>query len=82
MKNSKDNLEGVKQFKEGDKVRYRFNATEEFKRKGIIRGLATTEMPVLGCVYIVEDTSGEYPSEIYPFSCIPAYEIHIQKVEE
>jgi len=68
-------------FKENDKVQYRLTATEEFKRTGIIRGSATVELAVLGRTYVVEDTSGEYPSETYPFSCIPVFEIHIRKVE-
>jgi hypothetical protein len=67
-------------FSEGDKVTYRLNATEEFTRTGIIRGLATTELAIVGFVFVVEDTTGEYPSPTYPFSCIPVCEIHLRKV--
>ena len=59
-------------FKEGDKVV--FNLGDNIKRKGTVRGIANTGMPVIGLTWIVE-LEEKLPT--YPFSCIAVFEAWI-----
>lgn len=38
------------------------------KGTGKIVGIATSELPVIGYTYIVEDLSGNFPSKLYPYT--------------
>jgi len=50
---------------------------------GYIRGVSTTELPIVGCTYIIEVSRSnmDLPTDEYPFStlCIP--EIGIKELE-
>lgn len=69
-------------------MKFRNNQLIEYKlpsddkpREGRIKGQANTGHAVIGITYIVEDLSGEFPNEIYPYSCIAVFEIHIKANE-
>jgi len=51
------------------------------KGDGVVIGLATTEMPIIGIGYIVQDVSGNVPNEVYQYSSFVVHTIHL-KVKE
>lgn len=55
-----------------------------FSGYGIVRGCASSAVPVLGCQYIIEVTEciGDIviPNETYPFTHIAVQEIYLEKV--
>lgn len=46
---------------------------------GVVRGVATVELPVMGQTYIIEDTSGQFPTEEYPYKCLVVARVHLTK---
>jgi len=67
-------------FKNYQSVEYKLPS--DFKiREGVIRGQADTGHAVIGVTYIVEDRSGDFPNETYPYSCLAVSEIHIRSNE-
>ena len=70
-------------FKNGQIVQYALNANAAdekmiVKGKGKIVGIATVDLPVIGMTYIVEDLSGNFPSEVYPYSAFACFEMWIK----
>ena len=66
-------------FKEKDSVAFNYGGVNGY---GKIAGVATTELPVLGCFYIVNVLSSNQnlPNETYPFKSITVPEIGIVKI--
>lgn len=58
-------------FKGGDTVRFKYGTLEG---KGQVIGAASTPLPVLGCMFIVNTLHGytniDIPNEEYPFTAI------------
>lgn len=63
-------------YKQNEDVCYTLSGTTG---RGKVVGLATVNLPVLGPTYIVEDTSGNFPSEEYPFTHIVCPEMWLSK---
>lgn len=49
--------------------------------KGVIRGVCTTDQPVIGATYIIEDISGNVPNKTYPFKFFSVAEIHLKRIQ-
>lgn len=64
--------------KEGDRVR--FNIADGIMGFGTIRGVATTEMAVIGCLYIVE-LDDKFQLINSGYSCIVCPEVCIERSE-
>lgn len=64
-------------YKEGQSVKY--DISDGVIRDGVIRGNSCIELPVIGASYIVEDKSGSFPNEAYPFSHLSIPEIFIKQ---
>jgi hypothetical protein len=47
---------------------------------GRIVGCSITDMPIIGCMYMVEATDGSFPNEVYPFKTISVAECHLEPV--
>jgi len=52
------------------------------KGYGQVLGVASTEMAVIGCLYILQDMSHTIECELYPFDCFACQECHITKVDK
>lgn len=61
-----------KEFKNQERVAYSING---LTGQGVIVGKAVVELPTLGIGYIIQDCSGNFPFETYPFPCFVCYEI-------
>ena len=66
------------QFKQGDKVAY--NIVGIMEGEGIIKGVATNGVPILGMQYIIEDLSSHIPNKEYPYSHFVCFEAWLKKV--
>jgi hypothetical protein len=64
-------------YKEGEHIDYILPGV--VKGKGIIRGIATTEVPFIGNIWIVEDLSKNFPNETYPYSHFACPESYLFK---
>lgn len=54
-------------YKQGDYVKF----IEPFKGEGVIVGVATVDLPVIGGGWIVKTSDGQLPNETYPFdTCV------------
>lgn len=54
-------------------MKYALNEIVEYdldtiKGMGKVVGIATSELPVIGRTYIIEDISGNFPSKLYPYT--------------
>lgn len=65
-------------YKNGDKVSFN---QPPLRGSGIIKGVSTAALPVIGATYIIELTSCNIPTpnDTYPFSCIAIAELFITK---
>ena len=68
-------------FKDGQEVEFDCHV---IKGKGIVRGIATNPMAVIGSNYIIEvlEASAPIPSETYPFKFIAMFECHLKIAKE
>jgi len=64
-------------WKDGDVVRYN---TGPMKGEGIVVGIATVPLCTIGASVIVEDLSGNLPSEEYPFTHFICFESQLERV--
>ena len=62
-------------FKDGTEIEY---DNSIISGKGIIRGISTNGDAVIGVAYIVEDLSGNIPSDVYPYKFFNCFEIHLK----
>ena len=73
----------VYNYRQGQVINFSMKVSkgETVSGTGIIIGLATGYMPVLGCTYMVKPTqlTGNviFPNDEYPFECIAVAEIFI-----
>ena len=67
-------------FAEGTIVRFDVDGT--IKGKGMIRGISTNELPVIGSSWIVEVVESDpvLPNESYPYSHMAIFGCHIKEV--
>lgn len=66
-------------FSEGQKVK--FSVCDSCKGTGIIRGMATTALPVIGINYIIEIVESSIDKSVYPYSHFAVFECHLTPVE-
>jgi hypothetical protein len=52
-----------------------------FHGHGVIKGVATIELPVIGISYILEDISGNLPNELYSFKFFVLPELYFEVIE-
>lgn len=65
----------VNSLKEGTKVSFDY---QSIKGTGVIRGISTTPLPIIGQSYIVEiETIDGLKEEYYPYSCLIVYEVFL-----
>jgi len=50
---------------------------------GIVKGVTTTEQPVIGCTYVLKVLESDpiIPSDLYPFSHLGMFEVHMTKMQ-
>lgn len=65
-------------FAEGDKVSYNITG---MVGEGIVRGVASNAVAVLGASYIIEDTSGNIPTPHFPFTMFATPEVFLRKLQ-
>lgn len=67
-------------YKDGDRVKF---DCVVFSGEGIVKGVATAELPILGCNYIIDviKSTPELPNDLYPFSTVSVAENLMSKVE-
>lgn len=65
--------------KQGSKVHY---IVAGYSGIGRVCGVATTPVPVIGVTYIIEDMSGNFPNETYPYTHFPCFSLHIHVADE
>lgn len=46
--------------------------------KGIIQGIASNYVPVIGTGYIVKDLSGNIPNTVYTYDTFVVHQVHIR----
>lgn len=57
---------------EGTKVKFDYQTV---KGEGVIKGISTIALPIIGKSYIVEITNSKgFSKDAYPYSCITVYE--------
>ena len=74
---SKSITDPTKKLSAGTKVRV-FLQNQHPPFEGTIEGIST-ELPVLGVMYIVRRADGEQFSDVYPYPCVVIPEIYIQQ---
>lgn len=69
---------------QGDVVFFQIVLGDENRLCGhaIVRGISVVEMPVLGYTYILEDISGNFPNETYPYTHFACPEVWLTKGEK
>jgi hypothetical protein len=68
------------EFKQGDKITFGYNNLKGIK--GEIVGCSGTGHAVIGQTWIVRVTSGEIPSELYPFDTMAVFNCWIDPPEK
>ena len=62
-------------FKMDEKVR-----CTDIPSEGVVVGVSTTGLPILGVGYIVKVTDGSIPTEEYPYDTRTVFEIHLESM--
>lgn len=62
---------------EGEYVDY--HTGDGILKEGVVRGISHIELPVIGRGVIIQDCSGTFPNETYPYSSISIPEIFITR---
>jgi len=52
------------------------------KGNGIIVGLSSKDIPIIGVGYIVKDLSGNIPSDVFKYDTFIVFSIHIKELLE
>jgi len=61
---------------EGTKVN--FHVADDMFGTAIVRGIANQPQAVIGYTYILEDTSGRLPNDVYPYKFFACFECMIK----
>ena len=70
-------MEKYMTFKQGDRVEFDF---QTLKGQGIIVGMASTPMPEIGSLWIIQPDAGILPIEKYPYTHFICPEVRIKKI--
>jgi len=57
----------------GTIVHYNIEGEVRYSGQGIIHGVSSNELPVIGYQYIIEDISGNFPNEKYPYKMFACF---------
>jgi len=63
-------------FKMDQEVRY---TDTDVPGEGVVVGVSTTGLPILGVGYIVKITDGSLPTENYPYDTRTVFELHLEE---
>ncbi len=67
-------------YKQGQFVKFAMGGENLPRGEGKIVGVSTTELPIIGCIYMVEVTDGSFPSDVYPFTTISVLECQLTSI--
>lgn len=52
------------------------------KGRGKVKGIAQNAYPVIGRTFILEDVSGNFPNETYPFTHFACFECQMKPIDD